>query len=415
MTPLGEAAARRRFLVLTAFRWLPPGLLAPIFVLLPLDRGLTLSQLGVAAAVQGFVVFALELPTGALADTMGRRRVLLTSMVVNCVAIGLLLLADSFTGFVVFFLLEGIYRALDSGPLEAWYVDTARAANPHTPIEKAMSAQGTVLALSVALGATGSGALVALDPVPAVNALVLPVVVALTVAVAGLVVAAGLMTEPTPHTRARQVARSFLETPRTIGAGFSLLRGSRVLRALVAVELFWGFGMVTFESLMPVRLAEVVGGREAAAAITGPASTAAWIASAVGAATLPWLARSLGVPLAAALMRILQGLTVVGMGLFAGIPGILGAYLVCFAIHGASNAAHNTLLHQQATEKVRATVLSLNSMVSQPAASLGMIALTALAEATSISVAMYAGALVLAAAAPLYLPARRAQPSPADA
>lgn len=393
----------------------PPGLLVPIFVLLPLDRGLTLSELGIAAAVQGFVVFALELPTGALADTIGRRRLLLTSMVVNFLAIGLLLVADSFAGFVVFFMLEGIYRALDSGPLEAWYVDTARAANPDTPIDKAMSAQGTVLALSVAVGATGSGALVALDPVPAVNALVLPVVVALTVAGVGLVVAAGLMVEPTPRSGPRQVARSFLETPRTISSGFALLRGSRVLRALVAVELFWGFGMVTFESLMPVRLAEVLGGREAAAAITGPASTAAWIASAAGAAALPWLARSLGLPMAAGLMRILQGLTVIGMGLFAGVPGILTAYLICFAIHGASNAAHNTLLHEQATEKVRATVLSLNSMVSQPAASLGMIALTAIAETTSISVAMYAGALVLAAAAPLYLSARREHRSRAHA
>lgn len=411
MSDLGEASLLRRFLVLTVFRWLPPGLLAPVFVLLPLDRGLSLSELGLAAAVQGFVVFALELPTGALADTMGRRRVLLTSMVVNCMAITVLLVAESLVAFVAFFMLEGIYRALDSGPLEAWYVDTARAANPDTSIDKGMSAQGTVLALSVAVGATGSGVLVAVDPVPAVNALVLPVAVALAVALVGLVVAAVLMVESTPQTRARRVARSFLETPRTIRAGLSLLRGSRVLRALVAVELFWGFGMVTFESLMPVRLAEVVGGREAAAAITGPASTAAWVASALGAALLPGLGRTLGLPVAAALMRVLQGITVVAMGLFAGVPGILTAYLVCFAIHGASNAAHNTLLHEQANEKVRATVLSLNSMVSQPAASLGMIALTALAETTSISMAMYVGALVLAAAAPLYLPARREQRS----
>ena len=44
-----------------------------------------------------------------------------------------------------------------------------------------------------------------------------------------------------------------------VGQAVGLLRRSRVLLALVAVELFWGFGMVTFESLLPVRLAEVVG------------------------------------------------------------------------------------------------------------------------------------------------------------
>lgn len=36
-----------------------------------------------------------------------------------------------------------------------------------------------------------------------------------------------------------------------------------------------------------------------------------------------------------------------------------------------------------------------------------MIALTALAEATTVSTAMYVGGAILALAAPLYLPARR--------
>lgn len=407
MTGLTEAQTLRRFLVLTAFRWLPPGLLIPVFVLLPLDRGLKLSELGVAAAIQGFVVFGLELPTGGLADTIGRRRVLVTSMVFCLASIALFLVADSFAAFATFFVLQGVYRALDSGPLEAWYVDTVRAVSPDVPIDKGMGAQGTVLALAVAVGTLGSGALIALDPAPGVDALVLPVAVALVVQTAGLVAVLLLMTETAPSMRWRGVGGSLMATPRTIAAGLALLRNNRVLLALVAVELFWGFGMVTFESLMPVRLAEVVGGEEVAAAITGPAATAAWIASALGAATMPWLGRTFGIAATAALMRVLQGATVAAMGLFAGVPGILAAYLLCFAVHGTSNAAHMTLLHEQATEKVRATVLSLNSMVSQPAAALGMIALTAFGETISLSVAMYVGAIVLAAAAPLYIPAWR--------
>ncbi|MGH3455600.1 MAG: hypothetical protein ACRDP2_14350, partial [Nocardioidaceae bacterium] len=66
-----------------------------------------------------------------------------------------------------------------------------------------------------------------------------------------------------------------------------------------------------------------------------------------------------------------------------------------------------TLLHRQVTGGVRATVVSLNSMVGQPAGALGAIALTSLAGVTSVSTAMYVGAVVLAVAAPLYLPAWR--------
>ncbi len=66
-----------------------------------------------------------------------------------------------------------------------------------------------------------------------------------------------------------------------------------------------------------------------------------------------------------------------------------------------------TLLHRQAEDRVRATVVSLNSWISLPASAVGAIVMTAFAEATSVSMAMYVGAIVLAAAAPLYLPAWR--------
>jgi MFS family permease len=418
VTVLTAESALRRFLLLTVLRWLPPGLLTPVLVLLPLDRGLTLGQLGLAAAMQGFVVFALELPTGALADSVGRRRVLLVSMMVAIASVALFLVADSVAAFAVVFALQGVYRALDSGPLEAWYVDTAQAVDPQARIDRGMSAHGAVLGVSIAAGALGSGGLIALDPVSGVDPLVVPVAVSLAVQAAGLVAVLVLMREP-PGAAGTSLRQSLLSTPRTVAAGVGLLRSSPVLLALVAVELFWGFGMVTFEGLMPVRLSEVVGGREAAAALTGPAASAAWLASAGGSALLPLLARRLGLAPSAALMRVLQGAAVAAMGLFAGVGGVVAAYLACYAVHGTSNAAHMTLLHRQATGSVRATVVSLNSMVSQPAGAVGILVLTALAQAATVSTAMYVGAAVLALGAPLYLPAwrqgRRTEHALADA
>ncbi|MER7475861.1 MFS transporter, partial [Micromonospora sp. NPDC000018] len=138
------------------------------------------------------------------------------------------------------------------------------------------------------------------------------------------------------------------------------------------------------------------------------ASSAAWLASAAGAALTPLLLRWPGAAPGAALLRILQGLTVVGMGLFAGPVGVLVAYLACYTVHGASNPLHMGLLHRQVDGPYRTSVLSLNSMMAQPAGALGGVVLMTLAEATSISTAMLVGAVVLAVAAPLYLPAWRA-------
>ena len=73
-----------------------------------------------------------------------------------------------------------------------------------------------------------------------------------------LVAIVALMTEIRPaRGLGRPSAISVRAVPGVIGDGDRLLRGSRVLAALVAVELFWGFSMVTFESLFPVRLSEI--------------------------------------------------------------------------------------------------------------------------------------------------------------
>ena len=91
------------------------------------------------------------------------------------------------------------------------------------------------------------------------------------------------------------------------------------------------------------------------------------------------------------------------------------AYLACYMAHGASNPMHMTLLHREVDGPHRATVLSLNSMVSQPAGALGAILLAALADGTSISTAMIVGGIICALAAPLYIPAWRAERARAEA
>ena len=88
--PLGAAAVRRRFVVLTALRWLPTGLLIPVLVVFEQSRGLTLAQVGLVSATAGVVVLLLELPTGGLADALGRRPVLVAATALDLASLGLL-------------------------------------------------------------------------------------------------------------------------------------------------------------------------------------------------------------------------------------------------------------------------------------------------------------------------------------
>ncbi len=407
MTVLDARSVRRRYWLLTGLRWLPVGLLIPIFVLVPLSRGLSLTEIGLVFAAQGLVVMALELPTGGLSDSLGRRPVLLLASVVALLSLGLFTIADSVPLFLAAMILQGIYRALDCGPLEAWYVDATLAADANAEIEHGLGRGSAALSIAIALGALGSGALVALRPIPGLDPLTLPILVALGLHGVHLVAVAALMHEVPRARDRRAMAASVRAVPAIIGDGLRLLRSSRVLLALVLVEAFWGFSMVTFESLFPIRLSGLVGGTDAAAAIMGPVGSAAWFASAAGAAAVVTVSRRIGVARAAALLRIVQGLTIVAMGLIAGPIGVVAAYLGCYIAHGASNPMHTTLLHRQVEGARRTTVLSMNSMVSQPAGSLGGITLSALADRSGVTSAMVVGGVICAMAAPLYLPAWR--------
>ena len=133
------AAAQHRLLILSATRWLPVGLSIGLVALLMLECDMSLADIGLIFATQGFVVLALELPTGGLADALGRRPVLVLAGVIGLGSAALFLHAQTLPAFVVALALQGVFRALDSGPLEAWYVDTAQADDAGVPVERALS------------------------------------------------------------------------------------------------------------------------------------------------------------------------------------------------------------------------------------------------------------------------------------
>ena len=411
MTGLDGRTLFRRFLTLRASRWFPTGLMIPVGVLYLVDRGLSLAQIGLVFAAQGAVVLLLELPTGGLADVIGRRRVLVLANLFELASLTLIVFGRTLGTFAVAFALQGVFRALESGPLDAWYVDGAHETAPGADVDRGLTRGGVVLGLSIAAGAIVSGALVRIHPVPGLEPLVTPIVLSILLRAGDTILVLRLMTEVRPPLGRATLTDSARQVPRIIAGAFHLAWTSAALGLIVAVELFWGFGMAAFESLFPVRLGEVLGDLDRAAALMGPVAAAAWGVSSGGAAIVPWFSRRLGQHAAAAWMRLLQAATVAAMGFVGGVVGLITAYLMCFVVHGAANPVHLSLLHQQAQSSNRATVASLNSMAGLTSGALGGIVLGAIADNAGVSVGMFVGALVLAAAAPLYVLARRRGPT----
>lgn len=403
MTPVGRLRARYLFLV--ALRWLPTGLLITVFVLLMQHRGLSLAEIGLATAAQGAVMLVLELPSGGLADAWGRKRVLLVAGVIGIGAACVVLAAGSVLVLALASALLGVWRALDSGPLQSWFVDEASALDPELDVERELGWGDVAICGGIGAGALLASGLVRLDDLGGVDPLVLPLVAGIGLQVVGLVAVALLVDERHPPSPAADGTSglSVAGVRGVMGEAVGVIRGSRLLVALVFAELLWGFGMLAFEVLMPPRLADLAGGPDEAAALLGPAVALAWVLSASGAAVAPTLARRWGSGRAACVLRLLHGLTVVAMALAAGPLGLVVAYLATYGVHGATGPVHYGMVHRNVESAHRATVVSANSLAAQVGGAVSGIAVGALADTAGIPVAMGVCAAVLAAAAPLYL------------
>jgi MFS family permease len=409
---LSPAAARRVFLTLTLTRWFPVGLVVGLFPLWALERGLSVSETLLASSLAGFVIFVLELPTSGFADAFGRRPVFVAAAVVNVIASGAYLVANSFWTFAIAGGLTGVFRALDSGPLEAWFVDTVHATLPDADVDRSLSAEGTVLGVSIAAGALLSGGLVFWDPLPVDSALLLPFLAFAALNIVHLVAVLVVLKEPRTHvdaTGARRAVQSAKEAPVVIREGLRMLANNRVLRGITVVEIFWCSAMVVFEAFQPIRLSEILGSEEDAGALMGPVASVGWGVFALGSALAGLASGRIGIARTAILARILNGLGAVVMGLVAGPAALIAAYLVTYSLHGSGGPAHSSLLHREAQARNRATVVSMNSMAAFGAFTVISPLMGLLAGAASNQVAMVTAGAFSVLGAWFYLPALRAE------
>lgn len=408
--PFAPTAARRVFLILTATRWFPVGLIVGLTTLRPLEQGLSIAETLTATSVLGLVVFVLELPTSGVADAVGRRPVLLVGAAIWVVAAALYLLADSFWTFVAAAAVTGVFRALDSGPLEAWFVDTVHATEPGADVDRTLSQERAVMGAAMASGSLLSGLLVWWQPVDSWSALTPPYVLYVALVGAHLGAVFFLMREPpTPDAGSgvRGALTSARAAPAVVGDGLRLLRTNRVLRALVLVEVFWAAGMVVFESFQSIRLAELLGSEAEAGALMGPVAACAWGVFALGSGLAGLASGRIGVARTAITARVLNGLGAVVMGLVAGPATLIAAYLLTYGLHGSNGPMHSALLHREARKRNRATVLSMNSMVGSAALVAAALTLGRLAEANSTQTAMVLGGALSVLGAWCYLPSLR--------
>ncbi|HCX62859.1 MFS transporter [Sedimentibacter sp.] len=99
------------------------GILTPVISLLLIDKGATLSNLSLILGIYAFTVIVLELPTGIIADVFGRKKSFCLSIIVSLVSFIILLFGKGFILLSIGMMFYGLSRALSSGSFDALFID----------------------------------------------------------------------------------------------------------------------------------------------------------------------------------------------------------------------------------------------------------------------------------------------------
>lgn len=366
MTPTVQQATRR-YVGLTALRWLPVGITIPVTVLLALSRGLSLAQVGAVFVVHSVVVVLLELPTGGLADALGRRPVLVASGLLHVGSCLAYATADGVPGFVLATALLGAGRALDSGPLQAWYVDAVHLADPRADVVPGLAKGGTADCLALSVGAVLGGVSPALLGGSSDSVLVLPFLAAALLSLLS-VGAVLLLVTPTGPPRAGSVLASVASgargVPGTIADTVRLARRDDALRRVLLLSLVCGLALGTLELLGPTLFADLSGSTTGGSAVFGVVMAVSFLAGAAGSALAPRVQRLArgSTPLAVTGLTVLSGLCLLGV---AGMRTVLlaaAAYAGFYLANAASWPLLHAVLHGRVAASGRATALSASSL-----------------------------------------------------
>ena len=100
-------------------------LLYPVYALLFADVGLSTGQISSLFAIWSIVAFAVEVPSGALADVWSRRGLYAVGALLTALGYALWIIWPTYPGFALGFVLWGVGGACASGTLEALVYDAA--------------------------------------------------------------------------------------------------------------------------------------------------------------------------------------------------------------------------------------------------------------------------------------------------
>ncbi len=376
------------------------GLTVAVVALALTDRGMDLFQISLLFGVYSLTTMAMELPFGGLADNIGRKPVFLAAVVASLISLALFLSTREFYVLALSFAFIGFGRALRSGTLDAWFVETFRSAAPNVDVQPALAKAQWANAMGLASGAVLGGLLPDLfgSVAKTLGVSVYDVSYAASLAVMlGVFVYTLLFIAEKPRPlNPHALKQGFATVPMVIkDAGLLALRHP-ALSVLLAALAFFLMATNPVEVIWPTHAKPMLEDGYANTVI-GVLTAAYFFSIAFGASLSPYVSRIFrrrhAVTLAVA-FTCLAGVQI-ALASQGGIVGFVTFFVIYSVLLGVSETPASSILHSCVEDRQRSTMLSLRSLIQQLGAALGLVLAGTVAEIFSTPIAWIVGAMFL--------------------
>jgi MFS family permease len=395
----------RTYLGIAASTTLAQSLIWGINTLFLLSVGLDIFQVMLVNAAYTVAQVFFEVPTGVIADTVGRRVSYLLAVGIIFVST-LLYMAFGLAGygvwpFAVASALLGLGYTFYTGAVDAWMVDALHSVDYQERLEPIFARYGMVFGVFMLVGTTAGGFLGQLD-------LWIPYAVRAAVLIPAFLLGLLVMRDLGFKGRPLTLGSFGHETRRIATAGITYGLRDRVVRFIMLATLVQGvffiYGFYSWQKyfldLLGNDLVWVTGVIAALVGLTQILGNAL-----VGRITKRITDRGL-------ILMVCTGVStaaIVGAALVQQFWVAVPLYLVSTAAFGISMPVKQGWLNARIPSQERATIISLDALFGDAGMTVGQVGLGWLSQAVSIPFAWLVGGLTQAVGVPLLGAARRAE------
>jgi MFS family permease len=326
------------------------GLLVPVLSLVFLSHGGTLATISLCIGIFAVMVVLLELPSGILADMIGRKRIYLISCCFMLANYLILLISRSFFLLAAACAIQGIGRAFSSGSIESLEIENYIETHGVENLKKINSTMAVTESAGLALGSIAGGLLGFADPT---YTLLILIAAALQILLFLLTIftvrekKTNLSHQP-PTVRLKEHLAQLVNSLTQSKPIVSIILMSSVTGLLIcAVEIYW---QPSLKLILPDNMDWLL----------GVITCLGFIGTSFGNKVAEWY--SLTKQKHLFILRILFACSIMLLGVSHNVWMFMAIFVLIYILLGAGTLAENTLFHTAIPNGQRASMMSVLSL-----------------------------------------------------